>query len=121
MRAALGELRASHKMIKMDLGSLGTELLFAIALGLYVRDYGYAVNLAELLVMNISISLLASLIPIPGCVGVAEFGLTLGLGAVGVLPQSAIASLLQYRIATSYLPPLWVFFALQWLQRNRYL
>ena len=76
VRAALGALRASHKLALLVLGSLATELLFAIALGLFARSFGYDVSLAELLVINISVSLLASLVPVPGGVGVAEFGLT---------------------------------------------
>jgi glycosyltransferase 2 family protein len=36
-------------------------------------------------------------------------------------PEAAVAAVLLYRISTYYLPPLWGFFALRWLQRNRYL
>jgi len=35
--------------------------------------------------------------------------------------EAALAAVLRYRIATYYLPPLWGFVALQWLQRARYL
>ena len=121
VRAALGALRASHKLALLVLGSLATELLFAIALGLFARSFGYDISLAELLVINISVSLLASIVPVPGGVGVAEFGLTLGLTSAGMTPEPAVAAVLLYRIATFYLPPLWGFFAMQWLQRNRYL
>ncbi len=71
--------------------------------------------------INISVSLLASIVPVPGGVGVAEFGLALGLTSAGMTPEPAVAAVLLYRIATFYLPPLWGFFALRWLQRNRYL
>jgi len=121
VRAALGALRASHKLALLVLGSLATELLFAIALGLFARSFGYDISLAELLVINISVSLLASVVPVPGGVGVAEFGLTLGLTSAGMTAEPAVAAVLLYRIATFYLPPLWGFFALRWLQRNRYL
>ena len=121
VRSALSALRASHKLALLVFGSLGTELLFAIALGLFARGFGYDISLAELLVINISVSLLASFVPVPGGVGVAEFGLTLGLTAAGMEPEAAIAAVLLYRISTFYLPPVWGFFAMQWLQRNRYL
>jgi uncharacterized protein (TIRG00374 family) len=121
VRRALGALRASRKLALLVLGSLGTELLFALALGLFAQAFGYDISLAELLVINISVSLLATIVPIPGGVGVAEFGLTLGLTAAGMEPEAAIAAVLLYRISTFYLPPLWGFFAMQWLQRNRYL
>ena len=71
--------------------------------------------------INISVSLLASFIPVPGGVGVAEFGLTLGLTSAGMAPEAAIASVLLYRIATFYLPSAWGFPALQWLKRHGYL
>jgi uncharacterized membrane protein YbhN (UPF0104 family) len=53
-------------------------------------------------------------------VGVAEFGLTVGLASAGMSSES-IAAVPLYRIATFYLPPLWGFPAMLWLQRNRYL
>ena len=104
-----------------SLGSLATELLFAIALGLFARAFGAHIDLTELLVINISVSLLASFIPVPGGIGVAEFGLTIGLTSAGMIPEAAIAAVLLYRIATYYLPPAWGFPAMLWLQRNRYL
>jgi uncharacterized membrane protein YbhN (UPF0104 family) len=121
VRAALAAVRAAHKLALLLLGALATEMLFAIALGLFARGFGAHVNLAELLVINISVSLLASFIPVPGGIGVAEFGLTIGLSSAGMTAETAIAAVLLYRIATYYLPPAWGFPALVWLQRNRYL
>ena len=57
----------------------------------------------------------------PGGIGVAEFGLSIGLTSAGMEPEAAIAAVLLYRIATYYLPPAWGFPAMLWLQRNRYL
>ncbi len=36
-------------------------------------------------------------IPVPGGVGVAEFGLTLGLTSAGMEPEAAVAAVLLYR------------------------
>jgi len=121
VHASLVALRASHKLALLLLGSLATELLFAIALGLFARAFGTHIDLTELLVINISVSLLASFIPVPGGIGVAEFGLTIGLTSAGMVPEAAIAAVLLYRISTYYLPPAWGFPAMLWLQRNRYL
>jgi uncharacterized protein (TIRG00374 family) len=121
VRRTLGGLRAAHKLGLLLFGSIGTELLFAVSLGLFAHGFGGDVSLAELLVINISVSLLSSFIPIPGGVGVAEFGLTLGLTSAGMTPEAAVAAVLLYRIATFYLPPAWGFVALQWLKRHRYL
>lgn len=121
VRATLGSLRVSHKLALLVLGSLATEVLFAVALGFFTQSFGYGLPLAELLVINISVSLLGSLVPVPGNIGVAEFGLTVGLTSAGMSPEAAVAAVLLYRIATFYLPPVWGFVALRWLQRNRYL
>jgi uncharacterized membrane protein YbhN (UPF0104 family) len=121
VRATLVAIRASHKLALLVLGSLATELLFAVAIGLFVRSFGYHVDLNELLVINIGVSLLASIIPVPGGIGVAEFGLTVGLTSAGMTPEAAVAAVLLYRISTYYLPPVWGFPAMLWLQRNRYL
>ena len=121
VRRALAALRASHKLALLLLGSVATEVLFAIALGVCARAFGYDLPLAELLVINISVSLLASFIPVPGGIGVAEFGLVVGLTSAGMTSEAALAAVLLYRLATFYLPPVWGFIAMRWLQRNRYL
>ncbi len=121
VQASLLALRASHKLALLLLGSVATEVLFATALGLFARSFGSHVDLAQLLVINISVSLLASFIPVPGGVGVAEFGLTIGLVSAGMVSEAAIAAVLLYRISVYYLPPLWGFPAMLWLQRRQYL
>ena len=82
------------------------------------KGFGYDVGLADLLLINISVSLLASFIPIPGGIGVAELGLTVGLSAAGMPEDAALAAALLYRVSTFYLPPVWGFFAIGWLRRN---
>ena len=107
--------------LRLVLGSLATEVLFAAALGLFARSFDYDLSLAALLVINMSVSLLGSFVPVPGNIGVAEFGLSIGLVSAGMTDGAALATVLLYRIATYYLPPLWRFFAMVWLQRNRFL
>jgi glycosyltransferase 2 family protein len=121
VRRALDALRSSDKLALLVLGSLVAEVLFATALGLFAHSFGSQISIAELLVINIGVSLLGSLVPVPGNIGVAEFGLTIGLVAAGMTDEAALAAVLLYRISTSYLPPLWGFGAMLWLQRNRYL
>jgi uncharacterized membrane protein YbhN (UPF0104 family) len=121
VKATLAALRGHHKLAQLVLGSLAAELLFAIALGLFARGFGYDLTLAELLLINISVSLLGTLVPIPGNIGVAEFGLAVGLTGAGMSPEAAFGAVFLYRIATFYLPPTWGFVSLRWLQRHRYL
>ena len=50
-----------------------------------------------------------------------EGGLTFGLVRAGMPEETALAAVLMYRLSTFYLPPIWGFFSLRWLERNRYL
>ena len=116
--------RNTRNTVELDRGiggNLLSEVLFATALGIFARSLGYDIALSELLVINISVSLLASFIPVPGGIGVVEFGLTAGLVAAGMTEEAAFAAVILYRLSTFYLPPAWGFFAMRWLQRNRYL
>jgi uncharacterized membrane protein YbhN (UPF0104 family) len=121
VRDAILALRAGNKLGLLLGGSLATDILFATALGMFANALGFNVSLADLLVLNISISLLGSLVPIPGNIGVAELGLSVGLVSAGMTEEAALAAVLLYRASTFYIPPLWGFFAMRWLQRNRLL
>jgi uncharacterized membrane protein YbhN (UPF0104 family) len=121
LRSSLAALRASNKLLLLFGGNAATEVLFAASLGVFCRALGHPLPLTELLVINMSVSLLSTFIPVPGGIGVVEFGLTTGLVAAGLPQETAFATVLMYRIATFYLPPVWGFFALRWLQRNKYL
>ena len=121
IRAAIASLRRSQKLAQLILGSVATEVLFAIALGMFARALGYPLSIANLLVINMSVSLFSSFIPVPGGIGIVEGGLAVGLTAAGVAESAAFATALLYRIATFYLPPIWGWFALRWLRHNHYL
>ena len=118
IRATLQALRSGSKLTLLVGGSLATEVLFAIALGLFAQAFGYDIGLADLLLINISVSLLASFVPVPGGIGVAEFGLTVGLVSAGVPDEVALVVAVLYRTATFYVPP-WGFFAMRWLKPHR--
>ena len=78
-------------------------------------------GLGEALLINIGVALLAGLLPIPGGIGVSEAGLTFGLVSAGMPEEAAFGAVILYRLATFYLPPIWGFFAMRWLQRNEHL
>ena len=121
VRATLVSLRAGNKLGLLVGGSLATEILFAVTLGVFANAFGYDIGLADLLLINISVSLLSTFVPVPGGIGVTEFGLTVGLTAAGMPEEAALAAVVLYRVATFYLPPVWGFFAMRWLQRNAHL
>ena len=102
-------------------GNVVSELLFACALGLFVRAFGFDVGLAELILINVTVALFAGIMPIPGGIGVVEGGLTYGLVRAGMAEEPAFAAAICYRLAVFYLPPIWGFFAFRWLERNQHL
>jgi uncharacterized protein (TIRG00374 family) len=83
--------------------------------------YGADLGLAQALVVNMFASVLASVIPVPGGIGVAEASLAAGMMAFGVPQSEAYAAALTHRLATFYLPPIWGWFSLRWLTRKGYL
>jgi glycosyltransferase 2 family protein len=111
-------LRSGSKALQLFGGQLATEVLFAVAIGVFTQAFGTRVGLLELLLVNIGVGLLAGLMPVPGGIGVAESGLIVGLRAVGVPETEAFAVAIGYRLSSFYLPPTWGWFALKSLQRR---
>ena len=83
--------------------------------------YGVNLNLAQLIFVNTSASVLSSVIPVPGGIGAAEAALAAGLISMGVDESTAFAIALTQRLCTFYLPPIWGYFSLRWLTRKGYL
>ena len=102
-------------------GAVGAEVLFAMTLGVVALAFDQHLSLANLLVINIGVSLFAGLFPVPGGVGVAEAALTTGLVAAGVPEAEAISIAIMYRMITTYLTPIWGWLALRWLRTNSYI
>jgi uncharacterized membrane protein YbhN (UPF0104 family) len=114
-------LRSPRRLVMLFGGNLVSEVLFALALGVMVQAFGYSLGLHELLFINLAVSLLAGLVPVPGGVGVTEGGLIFGLTSFGVPQEVAFTAVMLYRLSTFYTPPIWGFFSLRWLERKRYL
>jgi uncharacterized membrane protein YbhN (UPF0104 family) len=120
-REALRGLHSPRRLGLLFGGNLATEILFAAALGVFTRAVGYPIGLGDLLFINISVSLLSGLLPIPGGIGVAEGALVFGLVRAGMSEEAAFAATMMYRLSNFYLPPIWGYFAMRWLQRNNHL
>jgi uncharacterized membrane protein YbhN (UPF0104 family)/tRNA A-37 threonylcarbamoyl transferase component Bud32 len=122
LAAALGNLRelasSPQRLTRLVLANVGSQLVYALVLGVSLRALGAEASLAELLFVNTAVTLFSGLVPVPGGIGVAEAGLTAGLVAVGVPESTALAAALIHRLLTYYLPPVWGFFALRWLGRH---
>src|SRR5262245_2325060 len=113
--------RDRHKRLELFGGNVGSELLYAIALGATCLAYGVHLNLAQLIFVNTAASVLSSLIPVPGGIGAAEASLSAGLIAMGVDESTAFAIALTQRLCTFYLPPIWGYVSLRWLSRKGYI
>ena len=120
-RGTLKGLRSFRRLAMLFGGNLTSEILFAVSLGTFVLAVGYRLDLAQLLVINVAVSMLAGLLPIPGGIGVTEGGLTYGLVLAGVPEEAAFGAVMMYRISTFYLPPVWGYFSMNWLERNGHL
>jgi uncharacterized protein (TIRG00374 family) len=95
--------------------------LFGLSLWMTAFAFGWTLPYMSVLVIYVIMALLGGLLPIPGGVGVSEAILTAGLVAIGVDQTAAFAIAVTFRVASAYLPPVWGWFSLQWLQRNDYL
>jgi uncharacterized protein (TIRG00374 family) len=110
------------KSAALALGNaLGSEVLYGAGFAMCVLAVGGSINLGEAIFINVTVSLFAGLMPIPGGVGVAEAGMTAGLTSIGVDPGVAVSAVLIYRLVSYYLPPLWGYVSLRWLTAHDYL
>jgi glycosyltransferase 2 family protein len=125
VRSALSSLwgvaRVRRKRLELFGGNVASELSYAVALGAACLAYGVHLNLAQLVFVNTSASVLSGLIPVPGGIGAAEAALSAGFIALGVDESTAFAIALTKRLTTFYLPPIWGYFSLRWLTRKGYL
>jgi uncharacterized membrane protein YbhN (UPF0104 family) len=113
--------RDRQKRLELFGGQLGVEVFYALTLGAACLAYGVHLSFAQLLLVNTAASAFSSLIPSPGGVGTAEASLTAGLVAMGVDNATAFAIALTHRLCTYYLPPIWGYFSLRWLQQKAYI
>jgi uncharacterized protein (TIRG00374 family) len=112
--------RDRRKRVELFGGSIGSECLFALTLGAACLAYGEHLTFAQLLLVNTGASAFAGLIPTPGGVGAAEASLTAGLVAMGLDNSTAFAIAFTHRVCTYYLPPIWGYVSLRWLNRKGY-
>jgi uncharacterized membrane protein YbhN (UPF0104 family)/tRNA A-37 threonylcarbamoyl transferase component Bud32 len=125
IRTALSGLwlvaRDPRKRLELFGGNILSELCYALTLGAAAFAFGVDLTLAQLLLVNTAASAFSGLVPVPGGVGAAEASLTAGLVALGVDEPTAFAIAFTHRLCTYYLPPIWGYFAMQWLGRKAYI
>jgi uncharacterized protein (TIRG00374 family) len=114
-------LRSLGKFLQLFGGNLVCQILFALTLGASLAAFGGNLNLATLVVIYVGAALFGGMMPVPGGIGVVEAALITGLVAAGIDTATATATALVFRMVTFYLPPIWGWTALRWLQRHSYL
>jgi uncharacterized membrane protein YbhN (UPF0104 family)/tRNA A-37 threonylcarbamoyl transferase component Bud32 len=102
-------------------GSVAAQLLYSLCLLSCLAAYGGSLSVAEIVFVNTSASFLASLVPVPGGIGVMEAAMVSGLTAFGIPPEIATATVVTHRLFTTYLPPIWGNFATKKLISEGYL
>jgi len=113
--------RSPRKLVLLLGGSLGNELLVAMALSVSLRAFGDHLRLPTLIVVITLAGIIGGISPSPGGMGVVEAGMILGLTAAGVSEADATAAVFIQRLFTSYLPPIWGWATLVWMRRRDYL
>jgi len=109
------------KLVQLLGGAFGRDLLVAMALSVSLRAFGDHLRLPILIVVITLAAFVGGIAPSPGGMGVVEAGMILGLTAAGVAEADATAAVFIQRLFTSYLPPIWGWATLVWLQRREYL
>jgi uncharacterized membrane protein YbhN (UPF0104 family) len=117
LRAVLSNPR---KAVQLFGGNLASQLLYAMVLGTALHAYGESLPLLQLVLINCLASFLGGVAPVPGGMGVIETGLIAGFTASGISDADAVAATFTARLCTSYLPPIWGWFALKWLRQHDY-
>jgi uncharacterized protein (TIRG00374 family) len=121
MGDAFNMIKSPRVAIKALASSMGTEILYGAAFAMCVLAVGESISLGEAVFINVTVSLFAGLMPIPGGIGVSEAGMTAGLTAIGIDSDQAVAAVLIYRMISYYLPPLWGYASMRWLTKHDYL
>jgi uncharacterized membrane protein YbhN (UPF0104 family)/tRNA A-37 threonylcarbamoyl transferase component Bud32 len=103
-------------------GNIVAQCLYAASLLACVEAYGASINFWTLLALNIGISVIASLVPIPGGgTAVSAVGLAGMITAFGVPTAVASAAVLTHQLAVTYLPAIPGWFATNDLVKKRML
>ena len=119
--AVKGSVTDPHRLARVAGGTLAQKILYALTLAAAVAAYGGTLSFGEAIFVNCAVSLFVGLIPVPGGIGVAETALSGALIAVGVPQEIAVAAAITHRVCTSYIPPVFGWYASRWLTARDYL
>ncbi|MFZ4515973.1 MAG: lysylphosphatidylglycerol synthase transmembrane domain-containing protein, partial [Acidimicrobiia bacterium] len=114
-------IRSPRRLFMNFTGNLGSALLSVTCLALCLHAFGGSVPFVTLIVINIGVSTISNMIPVPGGLGVGALGLTGALVALGVPQEIAVPAVLTQQLLVIWLPVLPGWFCTQALMRREYL
>lgn len=116
-----GLLSTPRKAVDLFGGNLVSQVIFAMVLGAALHAYGESLPLMQLIVINSFASFIGGAVPVPGGMGVVEAGMIAGFMAAGIPQAEATAATFTARMFTTYLSPIWGWFAFNWLRKHDYI
>ncbi|BCJ65820.1 flippase-like domain-containing protein [Polymorphospora rubra] len=122
--AALRALTERRRLVRLTAVSLGLTVLYGACLYLALLAVGLPVDLAvvpAVVLVSVVGEGVASAAPTPGGLGATEAALVSGLLLYGIAPDTAVAGVLIYRLATFWLPALPGYVALRMLLHRQLL
>ncbi|MEV0730725.1 flippase-like domain-containing protein [Polymorphospora sp. NPDC050346] len=122
--AALRALTQGHRLVRLTVVSLALTVLYGACLYFALLAVGLPVDLAvvpAVVLVSVVGEGVASAAPTPGGLGATEAALVSGLLLYGIAPDTAVAAVLIYRLATFWLPALPGYVALRMLVHRRLL
>jgi undecaprenyl-diphosphatase len=124
-RAAItvwGAIKTPSRLALLIGGNIVAQALYAASLLACLAAFGETVDFWTLLALNIGISMIASLVPVPGgSTAVSAIGLAGMLTAFGVPEAAGSAAVLTHQLAVTYLPAIPGWFATNDLIKKRML
>jgi undecaprenyl-diphosphatase len=122
LRAVWSAVKSPVRILLMLVGNIAAQCFYAGSLLACLHAFGASLDFWTLLALNIGISLIASLVPVPGGgTAVSAIGLSGMMVALGVPTAAATAAILAHQLAVSYLPAIPGWFASNDLVRKRLL
>jgi len=98
-------LHSTRRMLTLIGGNLGVTLLYGLCLMACIAAYGNGLPFFTLLAVNIGVSTVAGLVPVPGGgAAISAIGLSGVLAAFGVAESVAVAAVLNNQLVVTYLP-----------------
>jgi undecaprenyl-diphosphatase len=123
-RRAAGDLvrvlRRPVQAAELFAGNIGVTFGNALALAACLAAFHAHVGLAQVVLVYLGGSAVASVSPTPGALGAVEAALVAGLTGVGVAAGPAVAGVLAFRLVTFWAPTIPGFFAFGYVRRQRW-